>query len=372
MLPNVVIAGAPKCGRHRFAWLADHPVCGSNVKEAGSPRSGDPLFDENRTPGPRLAGPKRTSGSAAKKSKVVLEGTPVYLYQTTAPEALARIEPKPQIVFVFRKPSARVSSHFHFVRDSLVRIESGLTFGEFVRLVEAGDPRIPDYAHANTALSQSRYADYLPAWLARFPRSSIHFFLFEDLRRDPRAFAKAVAARVGLDPDFYDTYAFGRKNTTYRIRRPWLHLARRAVGRRLSPGTRRRLKAATAGAYARINVEPVRLPLGQPTSCASTGRSPHTTSSRAHGARPVRVALKQPSRGPTGYHHGGTGTERRPRGARRVARAHSSMAGRPPRSLRLVRQGDALPPRPRRLPLPEEFRIHEHGLSGYERYRRLR
>jgi hypothetical protein len=67
-----------------------------------------------------------------------------------------------------------------------------------------------------------------------------------------------VAARVGLDPDFYDTYAFGRKNTTYRIRRPWLHLTRRAVGRRLSPATRRRLKAATAGAYARINVEPVR------------------------------------------------------------------------------------------------------------------
>ena len=263
MLPNVVIAGAPKCGTTSlFAWLADHPdVCGSNVKEARyflDP--GDPLFDENSN--------FRDHGAAgyeayfrqceAAKAKVVLEATPVYLYQATAPEALARIEPKPQIVFVFRKPSARVSSHFHFVRDSLVRIESGLTFGEFVRLVEAGDPRIPDYAHANTALSQSRYADYLPAWLARFPRSSIHFFLFEDLRRDPRAFAKAVAARVGLDPDFYDTYAFGRKNTTYRIRRPWLHLARRAVGRRLSPGTRPRLKAATAGAYARINVEPVR------------------------------------------------------------------------------------------------------------------
>jgi hypothetical protein len=67
-----------------------------------------------------------------------------------------------------------------------------------------------------------------------------------------------VAARLGLDPGFYDTYAFSRKNTTYRIRHPWLHLARRAVGRRLSPGTRRRFKAVTAGAYARINVEPAR------------------------------------------------------------------------------------------------------------------
>jgi sulfotransferase family protein len=263
MLPNVVIAGAPKCGTTSlFAWLADHPdVCGSNVKEARyflDP--GDPLFDENsnyRDHG--LAGyAAYFRRCEARKFKVVLEATPVYLYQATAPQALARIEPKPQIVFVFRKPSARVSSHFHFVRDSLVRIESDLTLADFVRLVETGDPRIPDHAHANNALAQSRYADYLPAWLARFPRSSVHFFLFEDLRHDQRAFTKTVAARLGLDPDFYDTYAFPRKNTTYRIRHPWIHLARRSVGRRLSTETRRRLKTATAGAYARINVEPAR------------------------------------------------------------------------------------------------------------------
>jgi hypothetical protein len=260
VLPNVVIAGAPKCGTTSlFAWLADHPdVCGSNVKEARyflDP--GDPLFDE--------AANYRDHGLAGygayfdqcegANPKVVIEATPVYLYQRTAPEAIARIEPTPQIVFVFRRPSERVSSHFHFLRDTLVRIDSGLSFAEFVRLVEAGDPRIPDYAHASSALAHSRYADYLPAWLDRFPPSHVHFFLFEDLRADPRAFAKSVAARLGLDPGFYDEYRFPRKNATFRIRYPWLHLARRAVGRRIPPATRKRLKKATATAYARINVE---------------------------------------------------------------------------------------------------------------------
>jgi hypothetical protein len=34
-LPNLVIAGAPKCGTSSlFYWLADHPqACGSTVKE---------------------------------------------------------------------------------------------------------------------------------------------------------------------------------------------------------------------------------------------------------------------------------------------------------------------------------------------------
>ena len=71
MLPNVVIAGAPKCGTTSlFAWLADHPdVCGSNVKEARyflDP--GDPLFDETRTSVTTGSpGTRRTSGSAKRR-----------------------------------------------------------------------------------------------------------------------------------------------------------------------------------------------------------------------------------------------------------------------------------------------------------------
>jgi Sulfotransferase domain len=261
MLPNVVIAGAPKCGTTSlFAWLATHPeVCGSNTKETRylvDPE--DPLFKEKsnyRDHG--LAGYEAYFEECSPERKVILEATPVYLYQRTALEVLAGLDPHLDIVLVFRKPSERVYSHFHFLRDSKVRIETGLSFAEFVRLVKAQDPRITSRGHAKNVLDHSRYADYVPAWLERFPRERLHFFLFEDLRRDPRAFARGVAAELGIEPAFFDSYAFPRKNTTFSVRRPWLHQARRAVGRRLPPGTRKRLKAATASAYSRVNVQAV-------------------------------------------------------------------------------------------------------------------
>jgi hypothetical protein len=260
MLPNVVIAGAPKCGTTSFfAWLADHPdVCGSMVKEARyflGPD--DPLFKKTSNYGDHgLVGYEAYfSDCEGRRPTLVVEATPVYLYQQCAPEGLARIKPQPHIVLVLRKPSERVYSHFHFLRDSLVRIDSRLPFGDFVELVRANDPRIPHYGHAKSIIDHSKYAEYLPAWLERFPRSHLHLFLFEDLRRDPASFMKTVAGRFDIDPSFYDSYSFARKNTTYRIRRPWLHRLRRAAGRMLTANVRKRLKAATAPAYARINVQ---------------------------------------------------------------------------------------------------------------------
>jgi hypothetical protein len=261
VLPNLVIIGAPKCGTTSlFAWLVDHPaVCGSKVKEARyflDPD--DPLFkrlSNYRDHG--LAGYEEyfTNCEDAEPSLVV-EATPVYLYQRTAPEALSRIEPLPQLVVMLRKPSERVYSHFHFLRDSHARIDSGLPFDEFVKRVRARDPDIPPYGHAKDVIDHSRYVEYLPTWLERFPRSQLQFFLFEDLRRDPVAFMKEVAGIFDIDPTFYDSYSFSRKNTTFRIRRPWLHRVRREVGRHLPSDTRKRLKASTASAYARLNVEP--------------------------------------------------------------------------------------------------------------------
>ena len=260
MLPNVVIAGAPKCGTTSlFAWLAAHPeVCGSNVKEpCYLLDSEDPLFKvKSNFRDHGLDGYRSYfDGCRGMGAKVVLEATPVYIYQRTAPEVLAGFDPVPQIVFLFRRPSDRVYSHFTFLRNSHARIDSDLGFGDFVELVSTGDERVPKYGHAKDVIAHSRYVEYLPAWLDRFPASHIHYFLFEELRRDHRGFACAVAERLGIDPSFYDSYAFPRKNRTIRIRNQWVHRARRGIGARLPVTTRKRLKAATAGAYALVNVD---------------------------------------------------------------------------------------------------------------------
>jgi Sulfotransferase domain len=259
MLPNVVIAGAPKCGTTSlFAWLNDHPeICGSSVKETRFLMDrGDCLFRKNANFHDHgLAGYEAYfSACGASAPTIVFEATPTYLYQRTAPEVLSSLDPAPRIVFVFRKPSERVYSHFHYLQGR-ARIDDSLDFRRFVDLVRDEDPSIPTANHANLAIAFSRYSDYVPFWLSRFPSDRFDFFLFENLRSDPRGFAKAVSRRLGVEPAFFDGYDFHSENRTFRVRSARAHRARRWAGRRVSPRTRERIKAVTAGAYGRLNVD---------------------------------------------------------------------------------------------------------------------
>jgi hypothetical protein len=260
VLPNVVIAGVPKAGTTSlFAWLAAHPeVCGSSVKETRYlVDPDDPLFKvKSNFRDHGLDGYRSYfEGCRGAGARVVLEATPAYMYQRTAPEVLAGLDPLPQIVFLFRKPSERVYSHFTFLRDSHARIDSEVTFREFVELVSTGDERLPKYGHAKDVIAHSRYVEYLPAWRERFPATHLHYLLFEDLRRDQRQFGRMVAERLGIDPSFYDSYTFRRKNRTIRIRNQRVHQARRRIGARLPTTARKRLKAASARAYTLVNVD---------------------------------------------------------------------------------------------------------------------
>jgi hypothetical protein len=259
VLPNAVLAGAPKCGTTSlFRWLADHPdVCGSSVKEARFLLDqGDCLFQKTSNVHDHgLAGYEHYfEDCQAGQAKIILEATPVYLYQRTAPRVLSTLDTRPELLFVFRRPSERTYSHFRYLQGR-ARVDSRLDFRRFVELVREDDPSIPKQNHANLAIAFSRYSDYLPAWFERFPAERMHFFLFEDLRSDPRPFVKAAATRLGLEPSFYDDYDPPTENKSFRVRSAWLHQARRRAGRHVSRRTRERLKTVTAGAYALVNVD---------------------------------------------------------------------------------------------------------------------
>jgi hypothetical protein len=262
MLPNVVIAGAPKCGTTSlFRWLVDHPqVCGSSIKETRFLMDpGYVLFKKKsnfRDHG--LAGYEAYfDDCAALSAKVVLEATPTYLYQRTAPEVLSDLEPTPDIVFIFRKPSDRAYSHFHYFQDTKARIDRRVSFREFVELALNEDPRILEVGteDASKMLVNARYADYVPRWLARFPPARLHFFLFEDMKRDPLGFVRVICDRLQLESGFFDSYDLKKRNRTFRVRSARLHNIRRRVGRVLPASTRKKLKTRTKWAYARVNVD---------------------------------------------------------------------------------------------------------------------
>jgi hypothetical protein len=259
-LPTAIIAGAPKCGTSSlFAWLVAHPdVCGSKLKETRYFLDRDhPLLDpRSNFHDHGLAGYEAHFEACADGgAKVVLEATPQYIYSETALEVLPGLEPLPELVFLLRRPSERAYSAYQFARNNQALLDREVTFRDFVGMVERRDPAVAGRRKLDEVLDYGRYADYLGRWLARVPRAKVHVFLFEDLTRDNRAFMKAAAAALGLDPGFYDAYDFPLKNLTYQVKLQSLHRLRSKVGRRLprEGRTKTLLRKATKGAYA-LNV----------------------------------------------------------------------------------------------------------------------
>ena len=133
-----IIGGAPKCGTSTlFTWLAAHPdVCGSTPKETFFLMDeGHPLLNRVNVHASGLGAYgsffKEKPGAAHR-----LEGTTQYLYQTTPLSALVELEQPPHVVFVVRRPGARVYSSFRYTANNLARLRRPLEFVDYVRLAK--------------------------------------------------------------------------------------------------------------------------------------------------------------------------------------------------------------------------------------------
>lgn len=217
-LPNVVIAGAPKCGTTSiFEWLSAHPqVCAASRKETGF------FLDRRRSPDLEAYGRFFAHCGRRPGATVVLEATPDYFDQETAIAAVPALPSAPKIVIILRRPSRRIFSSFRFAKNNLSTLPQRLTFREFVGLARGG-ARGPAADAARLAFDQSRYARHLARWFAAAGRERVCVFLFEELRRDPAGFMRRLSGRIGIDAGFWDGHDFARVNASYRVKSQGLH-----------------------------------------------------------------------------------------------------------------------------------------------------
>jgi hypothetical protein len=267
-IPNLVIAGAPKCGTsslHR--WLAAHPdVIGSSKKETyflSDP--GTHMFRPQASVLGGLAGYTRYFEADTGQNPVaVLESTPSYIYSATALRVLPGLPSRPRVVFVLREPSAQVYSIFGYFQSNWNWIPPEMTFREFVDRALAGNPQ--EYRGnelAQNAVQNARYVDFLRRWRDALGGDRMRIYLFENLRTDPRTLVKDVATFAGLDPGFFEDFAFQAFNQTVAVRSRVvqnLNIAVRALlpkGRFYDAGRRlyRRVNTKAPAAKTELDIE---------------------------------------------------------------------------------------------------------------------
>lgn len=253
-LPNFLIAGAPKAGTSSmYSWIADHPdAFGSTDKETYFfVDPGTHMFrpDFNVANGIETYRAQFPLPHAARP-RVILEATPSYLYSAAALAHVPGLPSRPRCLFMLREPGEQVYSLYNYFRTNWDWIPPQMSFAAYLDAVRAGSHEFKGNEIARNALDFARYADFLEPWRDRLGAERIMVVTFDALRADQRALTARIAAWLGLDPAFYDSYAFGRENETYAPRNQALQNANVAV-RGLLP--RGRIYKALRGVYRRLN-----------------------------------------------------------------------------------------------------------------------
>ncbi|WP_155083705.1 sulfotransferase domain-containing protein [Cyanobacterium aponinum] len=235
ILPNFIIAGAPKCGTSSvFSWLSDHPeVCGSQPKETFY------LIDREHPTyklgqsynGENLEGYDNYFQHCNSSAKIFFEATTHYIYQNITIEILSKLNSQPQILFILRKPEDRVYSYFQYYLNNKAKLKVDLTFTEYVHLIknESLETFTQNYCTDKSSgyilyhnINHSCYVNYLEKWKSALP-DRIHILLFEDMLKDRRNFMKQISNICDIDSNFFDNYTFPHKNATYGIKNRQIH-----------------------------------------------------------------------------------------------------------------------------------------------------
>lgn len=221
----LIVAGGYRCGTTSlFSYLAAHPdVNPSLIKEPG-------FFFSLRIAQQPPAFPPGHEAAAYRSlfrrrgARLLLEGTSNYFNDPGSAGRIAAALPHGRVVVLMREPVARLVSWFKFLRLQR-QIDATLDFETWIRRQLEDPRRTTERPYLLQAVEHCRYAGYLDEYMRVLGRERVLPLWFDDLKTDPRATLRRVCRFAGIDPAFYDDYAFPRQNESMKIRRPRLFRA---------------------------------------------------------------------------------------------------------------------------------------------------
>ncbi len=217
-LPNTIIVGAPKSGSSSlYWWLSSHPeVCASKTKETH-------FFDDSINPRFNTSANVMHHGldkympyfdHCPADAKVIMEATPIYMYQKNALKHLSEFDQKPKIVFILREPSVRAHSQFRFNKYRLGNIPLDKTYTNYLNETKSTD-RDP--------LRRGEYIEFIEHWIEHFGKENIHVMQLEMVFKNRVAELKRLAEFLDIEPAFYNDFDFVKRNETRKMRSTKLH-----------------------------------------------------------------------------------------------------------------------------------------------------
>jgi hypothetical protein len=245
-LPEIVIAGAPKCGTTAI-WntLSLHPrFAASTSKEfrffsraTGALDTSDPEAWE----GPLRSGRHhlgmewfaRQFDTGPEGTRLRCDASTAYFATPESPELIRAANPDARVVLVLRDPVDRMHSHW------IQELRAGLRIDDFGDCVHRGAGRAVHWADT------SSYARHLPRWSEVFGDALLVATL-DTLRASPEGTTRRILEHVGLDPGAVDLTAARREaNERVEPRLPALERTANLLAARLPDGP-------AGGATARI------------------------------------------------------------------------------------------------------------------------
>ena len=210
-LPNVIIAGAPKCGTSSlYFWLSAHPeVKASMVKETFFFADEVNRFNKNANiiEHSLQAYSSYFNSKKSDQKKVRLEATAPYIYFENALKHIPKLPSKPKVIFVLREPSARLYSQYRFERFRTKRIH--MTWEE--------------YSKKDKLILHGDYEYYLKKWVKSLGKDRIYVCTFESLVSDPKECLYDMSSFLGINSVFYESYNFIQHNETVAIKNKFIH-----------------------------------------------------------------------------------------------------------------------------------------------------
>ncbi len=254
MLPNWIIIGVPKASTSSlFRWLVDHPQAGGSAEKETYyfVDPGTHMFrPEGNVRDQGIRGYAKLFAHCDPGASVVVEATPSYIYSEAAIRELPTLPNQPNFIVVLREPVAQLRSLHSYFQQNWNWIPADMGFRDFIAAVERGQSEFDGNELAQNALGNAWYPDHLRRWQAAAGANRLEIILFEDLIENSGAVMRRLAAKMDIDPGFYDSYDFPVENSTYIARNKLLQSLNVRIRSQLPRG---RIYAMLRKAYRTLN-----------------------------------------------------------------------------------------------------------------------